>query len=42
MLEETGMMTCPVVVAGGQVVGGLAGTDRAAKSGRLRELPKAA
>lgn len=42
MFEETGMMSCPLVVAGSVIVGGLEETDRADKSGRLRELLDAA
>ena len=42
MFQETGMMSCPLVVAGGVIVGGFAETDQADKSGRLRELLHAA
>jgi glutaredoxin len=42
LLQETGMTSCPVVVAGGVVIGGFAETDEADKSGRLRELLHAA
>ena len=42
MFHETGMMSCPLVVAGGVIVGGFAETDQADKSGRLRELLHAA
>jgi glutaredoxin 3 len=38
MFQATGMMTCPLVVAGDVIVGGFAETDQAEKSGRLREL----
>jgi hypothetical protein len=38
MVQDTGMMSCPLVVAGGVIVGGFAETDQADKSGRLREL----
>jgi glutaredoxin len=39
MFEETGMMSCPLVVAGGVGVGGFVEAD---KSGRLRALLQAA
>ena len=42
MFQETGMMSCPLVVAGGVIVGGFEETDQADKSGRLRELLDAA
>jgi glutaredoxin len=42
MFEETGRMSCPLVVAGGVIVGGFAETDQADRSGRLRELLQAA
>jgi glutaredoxin len=42
MFQETGRMSCPLVVAGGVVVGGLDETVKADKSGRLRELLRAA
>jgi glutaredoxin len=42
LFQETGTMSCPLVVAGGVIVGGFAATDQADKSGRLRELLHAA
>jgi glutaredoxin len=42
MFRETGMMSCPLVVAGGVIVGGFEETDQADQSGRLRELLDAA
>jgi glutaredoxin len=42
MFQETGMMSCPLVVAGGVIIGGLEEPDQADKSGRLRELLDAA
>jgi glutaredoxin len=38
MVHETGVMSCPLVVAAGVTIGGFAETDQAIKSGRLREL----
>ena len=38
MLEETGHMTCPLVVVGEEIVGGLEATVEADRSGRLRAL----
>ena len=38
MFQETGRMSCPLVVAGSVIVGGLEETDQADRSGRLREL----
>jgi glutaredoxin len=42
MFRETGVMSCPLVVAGGVLIGGFAETDHADRTGRLRELLNAA
>ena len=36
--ERTGLMTCPVVLIGEEIIGGLAETLEADRSGRLAEL----
>jgi glutaredoxin len=41
MFQETGRRSCPLVIAGGVIVGGFAETCRADRSGLLRELLRA-